>query len=86
MKKPSAVADGFDFFDVIWNYSAAGASTAAESTATAIVSTTATVSTATAVVSAATVSSAAASDFYKIQQLKQQQQLNLKILFHLNLI
>jgi hypothetical protein len=59
-------------------YSAAGASTAAESTATAIVST-ATESTATTVVSAATVSSAAASDFYKIQQLKQQQQLNLKI-------
>jgi hypothetical protein len=26
------------------------------------------------------------SAFYKIQQLKQQQQLNLKILFHLNLI
>jgi hypothetical protein len=41
---------------------------------------TATESTATAVVSATT-SSAGASAFYKIQQLKQQQQLNLKILF-----
>jgi hypothetical protein len=39
----------------------------------------------TAVVSAATTSSAGASVFL-IQQLKQQQQLNLKILFHLNLI
>jgi predicted metal-dependent phosphotriesterase family hydrolase len=56
--------------------------TAAESTAIAVVST-ATESTATAVVSATT--SAGASAFYKIQQLKQQQ-LNLKILFHLNLI
>jgi hypothetical protein len=63
---------------IFLNYSAA-ASTAAESTATAIVST-ATESTATTVVSAATVSSAA-SDFYKIQQLKQQQQLNLKYFF-----